>query len=96
MPNRAHHSGRYHAQAKAVRAAANADPTTRCWACGRTLAEHPPHRNGSPARWTAGHVNDGQVGGPLLPEASTCNFSRGARMGNARRRMANLNTSREW
>ena len=62
---------------------------TRCWRCGRTLAEHPPHRNGRPATWTAGHIRDidcptcGRVHGdplsPLQPEASVCNYSAGGR-----------------
>ena len=90
----AHHRGTYFAQAAAVRARANVDPTTRCWRCGRTLAQHPPHRNGKPARWTAGHVHDGQIGGPLEPEASTCNYSAGATMGNRQR--APLRTTRTW
>ncbi len=63
-------------------AAAAADPTTRCGRCGQTLAEHPPHRNGKPATWHAGHVHDGQIDGPLRPEASTCNIA----AGNAARR----------
>lgn len=94
----AHHRGTYPARARALRARANADPLTRCWRCGRTLAEHPPHRNGKPARWTAGHLVDGQEDGPLAPEASTCNYSSGGRLGNARRarRRAPRRTSRRW
>jgi hypothetical protein len=38
------------------------------------------------AFWTAGHVNDGEVGGLVLHECSPCNFSRGARHGNDLRR----------
>ena len=90
----AHHRGTYAAEARRVRAAANANPATRCWRCGRTLAEHPPHRNGRPARWTAGHIHDGQTGGPLAPEASTCNYSAGASAGNRRRQ--GLRTTRTW
>ena len=51
----AHHRGDYARRAKAVRDAANADPTTRCWRCGRTQAEH-----GQP--WQAGHLNDARLG----------------------------------
>lgn len=93
---RPHHTGSYQARAAAVRAAANANPTTTCWRCGRTLAEHPPHRNGKPARWTAGHIHDGQIDGPLAPEASTCNYSAGATLGNKRRSSRRLNTTRDW
>lgn len=80
-----HHRGTYHVTAAKVRANANANPDTKCWRCGRTLAQHPPHKNGKPAKWTAGHRVDGQVGGPLAPEASTCNYSAGATTGNQRR-----------
>lgn len=79
MGRPAHYRGTYQAEAKRIRALANADPTTRCWRCARTLAEHPNHHNGKPPTWTAGHVNDAQVGGPLAPEASTCNYSHGHR-----------------
>lgn len=82
---RAHYRGSYQRQARAVRAQANADPTTRCGRCGLTLAEH---RDG--ATWDAGHVNDGQIGGPLQPEASTCNRSAGAALGNRRRQGIDL------
>lgn len=93
----AHHRGTYPARARALRARANADPLTRCWRCGRTLAEHPPHRNGKPARWTAGHLVDGQENGPLAPEASTCNYAAGAVLGNKRRsRRGQRRTSRRW
>ena len=82
MPGRkrAHYSGDYARRARAVRAAANADATTRCQRCGLTLAEHP-----AGATWDAGHVNDGQIGGPLGPEVSSCNRSAGAALGNRRR-----------
>ena len=80
-----HHSGDYQVRAKAVRDRANADPTTTCWRCERTLAEHPPHKDGKPARWTAGHVIDSDPTSPLLPEASTCNYAAGATTGNTRR-----------
>lgn len=81
----AHYRGNYHVTARAVRQAAYANPDTRCWRCGLKLQDHRPHKNGKPARWTAGHVVDGQAGGPLAPEASTCNFRAGAVAGNAAR-----------
>lgn len=81
-----HHRGGYLLQARAVRAAAYADEATQCWRCGLRLSQHAPHKNGKPARWTAGHLRDGEVGGPLLPEASTCNYSAGASAGNAKRK----------
>jgi hypothetical protein len=96
MGNRkaAHHRGTHQARARAITTAANANPHTRCWRCGRTLEAHPPHRNGRPAYWTAGHTTDGQTNGQLLPEASTCNYSAGATAGNRRRN--GLHTTRTW
>lgn len=70
-----------HASRRLV-AAAYANPATRCGRCGRTLAEHAPHLSGKPATWHAGHINDGQLNGPLRAEASTCNIA----AGNQRRR----------
>jgi hypothetical protein len=81
-----HYQGQYWLRSRIVRATANADPTTRCWRCGLTLAEHKPHKNGTPAKWTAGHTRDGDPTAPLAPEASTCNFTAGARHGNDLRR----------
>lgn len=86
---RDHYRGDYQRRAARVRAAAYADPDTRCGRCGRTLAEHP-----SGATWDAGHVNDGQVGGPLRPEASSCNRAAGQAISARRRRR--LQTTREW
>jgi hypothetical protein len=77
-----HYTGNYTRRARLLRQAANANPDTRCWRCGRTLPEHPPHRSGHPPRWQAGHVVDSQVNGALAPEASTCNASAGASYGN--------------
>ncbi|GGL27594.1 hypothetical protein H9L10_03595 [Phycicoccus endophyticus] len=84
-PKAAHHRGNFHVRARHIRDTANADPTTTCWRCGHTLAEHPPHKNGKPATWTAGHIIDGDPTSPLAPEASTCNYSAGATTGNQRR-----------
>jgi hypothetical protein len=90
---RAHHRGTHQLRARAVVTAANANPNTRCGRCGLTLTQHTPHRNGKPATWQAGHVIDGQVNGELRPEASTCNESHGATLGNTRRVQA---TTRDW
>lgn len=83
-----HHRGNYQAAAAKVRAKANADPTTRCWRCGQLA------RPGDP--WTAGHINDGQTGGPLRAEHASCNYSAGAQLGNARRSRTTLRTTRQW
>ena len=88
----AHHRGSYQLRARAVVNAARANPDTICWRCHRTLTQHEPHRNGTPATWTAGHLIDGQVNGELRAEASTCNKSAGATHGNQRRNP----TSRRW
>jgi hypothetical protein len=60
-------------------------PASRCWRCGRTAAEHPPHSNGKPGRWQAGHVVDGSNLGPLALEFSVCNAAAGGRLGAQRR-----------
>jgi hypothetical protein len=78
-----HRRGTYATEAKAVRDQANANPATRCWRCGRTLTEI--RRTKPHAVWDAGHVIDGQIGGPLRAECSPCNRGRGAAMGNRKR-----------
>lgn len=83
----AHRRGSYQRRAKAVTTAADADPSTRCWRCQRTKAEHG-------RRWHAGHLNDGQVDGPLAAECEQCNTSAGGRLG-AQRRIG-LATTRDW
>jgi hypothetical protein len=93
----AHYRGTYHARSRALVAAAYANPDTRCWRCGLRLHECKPHRNGRPAKWTAGHLNDGEVNGPLAPECSPCAVTSGARLGNWRSRQRRaLNASRQW
>ena len=82
MATKPHYRGSYHVRSRQVRDAANADPSTRCWRCGRTLAMHEPHKNGKPARWTAGHIRDSDPTSPLAAEASTCNKAAGATYGN--------------
>ena len=94
MPKPAHRRGSYQRDAARVRALAYADTSTRCHRCGKTLAEHRPHRNGTPATWDAGHIEDGRAGGALVPEASTCNRSAGASDGNRRRK--GLVLDQEW
>jgi hypothetical protein len=84
--NRDHYRGDYQRRARAVVARANANPATTCWRCGQ------PARPDDP--WQAGHLNDGQVGGPLQAEHRSCN----ARAGQAisARRRARLQTTRQW
>jgi hypothetical protein len=62
----------------------------RCWQCGQTLATCGPnrdgrHRNGARAKWTAGHVLDGDPASQLALECSPCNYRRGAEHGNRQR-----------
>lgn len=78
--------------AKRVVDAAKADPRTLCWRCGRTLEQHPPHKSGRAAYWTAGHTVDRSPHCPLLPEASVCNYSAGARS----RDPQGLRSTRAW
>lgn len=90
-----HYAGTYQARRRLL--LRHASPLSRCWRCQRLLDEHPPHRNGDPAYWTAGHVRDGDPTSPLMLEASTCNYAAGARRRNelAKRRNGNP-TSRRW
>lgn len=83
--DRSHYDRQYKVRAKRVRDAAYADPGTRCWSCGLTLAEA---RAMEPLRgitWDAGHTVDGDNYSPLRAEHSSCNRSRGATAGNQRR-----------
>lgn len=95
MPNRdrTHYTGSYEARARRVRDAAYADPTTRCWRCGRTLAEEQARQPDKQVVWHAGHTVDGSSAHPLAPEHSTCNLTAGGRLGVKRR---DLNPSRRW
>lgn len=76
--SKVHYSGDYKRRARLVRQAAQVNPSTRCWRCGRTQAEHK-------RRWQAGHVIDGEVSGLLLAECEQCNTSAGASAGNRKR-----------
>lgn len=103
----AHHSGDYATNRNMVCRIANANPAAVCWRDGLTLDQHPPHRNGDRPKWTGGHTVDGDprarpwlrvtqrppAGSWIAPEASTCNYSNGARRTNKLR--ANP-TSRRW
>jgi hypothetical protein len=88
--NRSHYRGDYARRAAATRAAAYANPDTRCARCGLTLAAVPG------STWDAGHLHDGVPESPLRPEHSTCNRTAGARLATPRRRARQLNTSRIW
>jgi hypothetical protein len=95
--NPPHRAGNYKQRARRLVAAANRNPATICWRCGRTLNQHPPHRNGKPARWTAGHTRDEDPTAPLAPEASTCNYTAGAVYRNRKHGRPPANpTSTDW
>jgi hypothetical protein len=86
MAGQPHHKDRRYVLASArIRAAANANPNTRCWRCGLTLAEHPNTKTGKPPRWTAGHIVDGDLSAGLRPEVDVCNYQAGAAAGNRNR-----------
>jgi len=82
--DRRHYRGDYHRRARAVRDAANADSSTRCWRCGDTA------RHGDP--WQAGHLRDGDLTSPLAAEHRSCNGRAGAALTNGRREPR----SRDW
>lgn len=81
----AHYRGTYHVDSRRVREAAKRNPETRCWRCGLTI-DQVRQRVNPRAIWTSGHVNDGETGGPMLPECSPCNYGNGARLGNRKRK----------
>jgi hypothetical protein len=91
MANKPYHKGEYTKRAKAVRLAAYANPATTCWRCGLTHAQHG-------RRWQAGHVNDGDVNSPLLPECELCNTRAGQARGEALKRARGewAGPSRAW
>jgi hypothetical protein len=83
--DRSHYGGSYRRRAAVVRAAAVADPLTRCRRCGGLA------RPGDP--WQAGHTVDGDSSAALVAEHRSCNTSAGARLVNGRRMMP---VSRVW
>lgn len=84
-----HRTPQYRRRSALVRARAYANPDTRCWRCGLTRAEHG-------TTWDAGHLNDGQVDGPLAAECARCNRSAGAAIGAATRKRRRLGNTRAW
>lgn len=84
QPKAPHHRGTYHVRAAKLRAAAYANPNTRCWRCGLTLEQIRKLR--PRIKWQAGHVIAGQVDGTLLPECSWCNAKHGQALSAASRR----------
>jgi hypothetical protein len=91
--DRSHYSGSYDKRARLVRERAYADPGTRCWRCGRTLAEEQRLVPWKRVAWHAGHTVDGDNSAPLMPEHSTCNQRAGAMAGNLAR---NPKVARWW
>lgn len=91
--DRRHYTGSYQARARAVRDAAYADPSTRCWRCGKTLAEAQRMWPDRRVCWHAGHTVDGNSAYPLRAEHNVCNTSAGAQVTNKRRQ---LKPSRRW
>lgn len=95
MPARARskYSGSYQRRRDRMVAWARSNPSlARCWRCGEPLVSCGPnrngrHRNGRPAKWTAGHVEHDPLA-PLALECSPCNYREGAQHGNRQRRPA--------
>lgn len=94
----AHHRGGFVGRARRVREAAYADPGTRCWRCGLTLAEIRGLHPGRRVVWHAGHTVDGSNAAPLMPEHSYCNVVAGnlARRADRVFEAGLLNSSRRW
>ncbi len=77
------HDAAHDRRSRVLRARAYADPATRCWRCGRTLAEVKAAEPTRKVVWHAGHT-----GGPLEPvlaECSLCNWRASAAKTNAGR-----------
>lgn len=91
--DRRHYTGSYQARARAVRDAAYADPATKCWRCGKTLAEAQRMWPDRRVCWHAGHTVDGNSAYPLRAEHNVCNTSAGAQVTNKKRQ---LKPSRRW
>jgi hypothetical protein len=97
---RAHdpHAGSFERWSATLRADATANPTTRCWRCGRTQAQHqrPWHAGHIPTRTTLHpwvrvyHTNENAR---LAAECEPCNTSDGATTGNKQRQRRH---SRQW
>lgn len=68
------HDWSFKLRAKPVRERAYADPSTRCWRCGRTLAEVREANPGRRVVWHAGHTVTGDPYSPLMAEDSLCNL----------------------
>jgi hypothetical protein len=82
MANGPHHRGIHRKLSKAIRQAAYADLSARCWKCDLTLAER--QRTHPDAGWVGGHVIAGQVGGAERAECSTCSSREGASIRNTK------------
>jgi len=90
--DRRHYGGDYHARSKALRAAAYADPSARCWRCGLTMAEFVASFPRRRSEWHADHVVPGDRLSPLRPAHASCNTSEGARNSHG----TGMNPSRRW
>lgn len=90
--NQRHYEGDYKVRARALRNAAYADPSTRCFRCGLTLAEYKAQHPRRKADWHADHVVPGSRLSALVPSHASCNTQEGARNSHG----AGLNPSRRW
>lgn len=86
MRRAAHHGREHEVRAKRVCEAAYANPATRCWRCGLTLAEVRAKFPKRRVTWDAGHTIDGDRFCPLLAECSPCNRAAGELLSRTRRR----------
>ncbi|MEZ5409572.1 MAG: hypothetical protein R2761_16200 [Acidimicrobiales bacterium] len=78
------HDWSHQLRAKPVRQRAYADPSTRCWRCGLTLAEVRLANPGRRIEWHAGHTEPTRYA-PLLAECSLCNWRNAAETTAAKR-----------
>lgn len=77
------HDWSHQLRAGPIRQRAYADPSTRCWRCGLTLAQVQAANPGRKVVWHAGHT--GGRHDPLLAECSLCNWRNAAETTAAKR-----------
>jgi ribosomal protein L37E len=70
-PKEPQYRGRYHVVSLANLRAWNADPTTTCWRCGKTLTQ--VRERYPKAKWNNGHLWPNDPNAPLAAECSPCN-----------------------
>jgi hypothetical protein len=56
-----HRNRRYVKDSAIIRQYANVTPSAVCWLHGTHVTQCPPHKDGTPSTWVAGHTIDGST-----------------------------------